>query len=361
MAESGFEGFEKRLELHFFGDDPVIHDMGLRLLDFDSLQEVLDAVQCTVVSAVGNQYFDAYVLSESSLFVYPTKIIIKTCGTTQLLKSVRPLINYAHDLGLTICSCRYTRGNFIFPKSQPFPHTSFKEEVIYLEDKLPITLCYRKATVMPSKMTSHAWHVFTACDQTQVVTPLPNMPDIAFTMEICMTDLDRVLARKFFRRPNDGKNGDTAGKEMTDLTGIGDINPGAIICDFAFDPCGYSMNGIDGDRYSTIHVTPEDGYSYASYECVGSVYDDQDDVVQMLKKVVQVFRPATMSVSTTCASHEVWTRVAHAIEPLGLKCRSCIMDEFPSAGTVVFQTFTVARRKYSAVDTRGGVELELGA
>ncbi|XVF62741.1 hypothetical protein PTKIN_Ptkin09bG0032500 [Pterospermum kingtungense] len=335
MAVSGFEGFEKRLELNFYGDDdPTMDNMGLRLLDFDSLEQVLHAVQCTVVSAVGNHFFDAYVLSESSLFVYPTKIIIKTCGTTQLLKSIRPLIHLANDLGLTVCGCRYTRGTFIFPKSQPFPHTNFKEEVIYIEQHLPNTLCYRKASVMPSKHPSYSWHVFTASDQTQTI------PDLTFTVEVCMTELDRVQARKFFKKP-----GDSAGKEMTELTGIDTINPGAIICDFAFDPCGYSMNGIDGDRYSTIHVTPEDGYSYASFERVGCVYDDQDDIVQTLKKAVQVFKPATVSVSTTSHSHEVWTRVAHAMEPLGLKCRSCVMDEFPAAGTVVFQTFTAARRK----------------
>lgn len=345
MAVSGFEGFEKRLELHFFGDDPEELLMGLRLLDFDSLQQVLHAVQCTVVSAVGNHYFDSYVLSESSLFVYPTKIIIKTCGTTQLLKAIRPLINHARLLGLTPSSCRYTRGNFIFPKSQPFPHTSFKDEVIYLEDCLPANLCYRKASVMPSKTTSHSWHVFSAADDNALVANIHRLPpDDLFTIEICMTDLDRVSAGKFFRRPGDGKSGDVAGKEMTELTGIGNINPAALICDFGFDPCGYSMNGIDGDRYSTIHVTPEDGFSYASFECVGSVYDDREDVVHALKEVVQVFRPATMSISTTCTSLEVWTRVAAAVEPLGLKCRSCAIDEFPAAGNVVFQTFT-ARRK----------------
>ncbi|KAH7522415.1 S-adenosylmethionine decarboxylase proenzyme 4 [Ziziphus jujuba] len=345
MAVSGFEGFEKRLELHFFGDDPE-EVMGLRLLNFDSLQQVLHAVQCTVVSAVGNHYFDSYVLSESSLFVYPTKIIIKTCGTTQLLKSIRPLINHARHLGLTLCSCRYTRGNFIFPKSQPFPHTSFKDEVIYLEDCLPSNLCYRKASVMPSKSGSHSWHVFTAADNGLMMIHhhLPPPHQELFTFEICMTELDRVSAAKFYRRAGDGKSGDLAGKEMTELTGIGNINPSALICDFGFDPCGYSMNGIDGDRYSTIHVTPEDGYSYASFECVGSVYDDHEDVVQVLKKVVQVFRPATMSISTTCSSHEVWTCVAGAVESLGLKCRSCTVDEFPAAGNVVFQTFT-ARRK----------------
>ncbi|KAB2092706.1 hypothetical protein ES319_A02G048900v1 [Gossypium barbadense] len=337
MAVSGFEGFEKRLELHFFGDDndPTVTTMALRLLDFESLENVLRVVQCTVVSAVGNHFFDAYVLSESSLFVYPTKIIIKTCGTTQLLKSIRPLIHLAKNLGLTICGCRYTRGTFIFPKSQPFPHINFKQEVIYIEENLPNNLCFRKASVMPSKNPSYSWHVFSAASDNGA-----HFSDGEFTVEVCMTELDRVLARKFFKT-----GGDSAAKEMTELTGIGNINPRALICDFVFDPCGYSMNGVDGDRYSTIHVTPEDGFSYASFEYVGSVYDDQDDIVETLKKAVHVFKPATVSVSTTSHRREVWTRVAHAMEPLGLKCRSFAMDEFPTAGTVVFQTFTAARRK----------------
>ncbi|KAJ7955003.1 S-adenosylmethionine decarboxylase proenzyme [Quillaja saponaria] len=206
----------------------------------------------------------------------------------------------------------------------------------------PPSLCYRKASIMPSKSASHSWHVFTATDDNNFQTPYENGHEL-YTMEICMTDLDPILARKFFRRPGDEKTGDSAGKEMTELTGICDINPEALICDFAFDPCGYSMNGIDGDRYSTIHVTPEDGFSYASYECVGSI---EDDAVHMIRKVVQIFRPGTISVSTTCSdySHQIWTRIAGAVEAMGLKCRSCTMDEFPEASGVVFQTFTTRRK-----------------
>ncbi|KAG5104921.1 hypothetical protein AAZX31_15G096400 [Glycine max] len=345
FAFSGFEGFEKRLELHFFGDDPTILQLGLRKLSFDCIQQTLQAVQCTVVSAVGNSYLDAYVLSESSLFVYPTKIIIKTCGTTQLLKSITPLIFYAQThLGLTLSLCRYTRGSFIFPLSQPFPHTSFEHEVTYLETTLPSDLCFRKASIMPSKSSSHSWHVFTATNIPHH-SHAPYSQNHAYTMEICMTDLDPVLARKFFRRPGDGKTGDSAGKEMTELTGIGEINSHALVCDFAFDPCGYSMNGMDGEWYSTIHVTPEDGYSYASFECVGSMSDDVD-IIHVLRKVVQIFRPGTMSVSTTSSlGSEVWREVAGAVEPMGLKLRSCAMDQFPDSGSVVFQTFTPLRRK----------------
>ncbi|OVA20108.1 S-adenosylmethionine decarboxylase [Macleaya cordata] len=361
MAVSGFEGFEKRLELQFSGDDPTTINIGLRRLDFELLEEILDAVQCTVVSAVGNRYFDAYVLSESSLFVYPTKIIIKTCGTTQLLKSVPLLLSRAMEMGLTVCGCRYTRGNFIFPKAQPFPHTSFREEIIYLENNLPENLCYRKASVMPSKKiskkssSSHSWHVYSASDGHDHDNMMVmhhdddgHDDDGVFTIEVCMTELDRALARKFFRRPGDGNCGEVAGKEMTEITGIRNINSSALICDFGFDPCGYSMNGIDGANYSTIHVTPEDGYSYASFECVGSCSNEYDTIGDVMKKVVQVFRPATMSISITsgATSQELlWKRVSDAVESLGLNCSSCTFDEFPGVGTVVFQTFTTSRRK----------------
>ncbi|KAG2300162.1 hypothetical protein Bca4012_011758 [Brassica carinata] len=349
MAVSGFEGFEKRLELRFFDDNTIItnnNPMGLRLIDFESLDQVLNEVQCTVVSAVANHSFDAYVLSESSLFVYPTKIIIKTCGTTQLLKSIRPLIHLARNVNLTLRACRYSRGSFIFPNSQPFPYTSFEDEVAIVEESLPDSLRYRKASVMtPSNNPSRAWHVFTASADVE--------PDESLVVvEVCMTELDRVNARSFFRRKGcDERNSDSSGKEMTRLSGIDMINADAFICDFAFDPCGYSMNGVDGDRYSTIHVTPEDGFSYASFERGGlSLYDGgHGDIAEVLARAIDVFRPGCLSIATTYNGedydHEVTKRVERVLaKKLGLKCRSRLMDEFPGSGTVVYQSFTPRRK-----------------
>lgn len=355
MAATGFEGFEKRLELHFSGDDPL----GLRrLLGFEALERVLSAVQCSIVSAVGNRHLDAYVLSESSLFVYPNRIIIKTCGTTQLLRSVPCLLDHVGELGLRLQRCRYTRGSFIFPHAQPFPHSSFREEVLYLEENLPRSLCYRKARVLPSK-TSHSWHVYAASDRVDDDVALEESREEdgepAFTVEVCMTQLDRALARRFFRRRTDGSGagGDVAGKEMTASAGIGGINPRALVCDFAFDPCGYSMNGIDGDCYSTIHVTPEDECSYASFECVGAPAGGGcEGIGDVLRSVVHVFRPGTMSVSLFAAAAggrpggvlPGWSLVADALKPLGFKCRGRAVEDLPGSGTVVYQAFT-ARRK----------------
>ncbi|KAJ0975679.1 hypothetical protein J5N97_017644 [Dioscorea zingiberensis] len=245
-------------------------------------------------------------------------------------------------MNLQLRRCRYTRGSFIFPSAQPFPHTSFTDEVLFLEESLPASLCYRKARVLPSK-TSHSWHVYTATDLCMTVAP----PAGVITVEVCMTELDRVLARRFYRRKADcDSTGHEAGKEMTESSGIDAINPRALICDFAFEPCGYSMNGLDRDRYSTIHVTPEDGYSYASFECVVRAAAAQEEITDVIRRAARVFRPGTISVSVCMQSENdgVWTAVADALKPLGLGCRSRAAEGFPGVGTVSYQTF-VARRK----------------
>jgi S-adenosylmethionine decarboxylase len=45
-----------------------------------------------------------------------------------------------------------------------------------------------------------------------------------------------------------------------------DYLAGWVIDDFVFKPCGYSMNAIKGHQYCTIHLTPQQEYSYVSFE-----------------------------------------------------------------------------------------------
>ncbi len=77
-------------------------------------------------------YASLSLFSESSMFVYPFKIILKTCGTTTLLKSIHPIINLAREeCGLTdLNNCFYSRKNFLDPSKQLYPHTSFADEVL---------------------------------------------------------------------------------------------------------------------------------------------------------------------------------------------------------------------------------------
>lgn len=58
-------------------------------------------------------------------------------------------------------------------------------------------------------------------------------------------------------------------KHATEASGISSLLNGSKIDDYVFEPCGYSMNGVEGSAFSTIHITPEEAFSYASLELSG--------------------------------------------------------------------------------------------
>ncbi|MFS7906113.1 putative adenosylmethionine decarboxylase [Helianthus anomalus] len=97
------------------------------------VDEILNPAECTIVSSLPNEHVDSYVLSEPSLFVFPYKIVIKTCVSTKLLLSISALLKLVESISLIVQSTRYTRGCFIFPSAQSYPHRSFTEEVSVLD------------------------------------------------------------------------------------------------------------------------------------------------------------------------------------------------------------------------------------
>jgi S-adenosylmethionine decarboxylase len=76
-----FEGPEKTLEVIF-----KTAGKGLRALSRVQLDTLCKLAKCTILSTISSTHVDAYVLSESSLFVYDYRLIMKTCGTTTLLR-----------------------------------------------------------------------------------------------------------------------------------------------------------------------------------------------------------------------------------------------------------------------------------
>lgn len=126
---TGFEGAEKKIEVCFRPD--ASNPNGLRSILAQTWQSaILDAIHCTIIGTTTNAHFDAYVLSESSLFVYPYKVILKTCGTTTLLHAIQPLIELAKtQCNIAPDSVFFSRKNFKFPERQLSPHTSLEEEV----------------------------------------------------------------------------------------------------------------------------------------------------------------------------------------------------------------------------------------
>lgn len=77
------------------------------------------------------------------------------------------------------------------------------------------------------------------------------------------------------------------------VSGISTIFPDALLDGFLFDPCGYSVNGMMGPYFFTIHITPQEAFSFASFE-TDVPLDDYDELVA---KVLNIFRPGRSTVT----------------------------------------------------------------
>ncbi|OMO93703.1 S-adenosylmethionine decarboxylase [Corchorus capsularis] len=327
VSAIGFEGYEKRLEISFFEPGLFVdpEGKGLRALSKAQLDEILGPAECTIVSSLSNKQVDSYVLSESSLFVYPYKIIIKTCGTTKLLLAIPPILRLADSLSLAVKSVRYTRGSFIFPGAQPYPHRNFSEEVAILDSYFGKLGAGSHAYVMGGH-DKEKWHVYSASAET-VVSSGP-----IYTVEMCLTGLDREMASVFFK----DQSGSAA--IMTINSGIRKILPNSEICDFEFDPCGYSMNAIEGAAVSTIHVTPEDGFSYASFEAVG--YDLKDlNLKELVERVLVCFKPSDFSVAVHVDIPNHSLDLNCLLDVKGYSCGEKTTEELGVGGFIMYQKF----------------------
>mmetsp|Transcript_11390 Transcript_11390/g.10897 ORF Transcript_11390/g.10897 Transcript_11390/m.10897 type:complete len:420 (-) Transcript_11390:262-1521(-) len=293
-----FEGPEKTLEVCFRrkdGSEPVPdgEKAGLRLIDRHNLDTICTKARCTILSSVSNDSLDAYVLSESSLFVYNYMIILKTCGTTTLLRCLAVLIEAARRLDLTLDWVGYSRKNFNFPEDQCFPHGSFNQELKYLFDhrNLSNKLDGHGYTLGP--VTDDHWFVFVA-DKTirSQVEDLHNDR----VLNIMMFDFDMDVAACFYydkykQRISEDETEDESVRrisfEQTKASGIDLLYPEATFDPRAFEPCGYSMNAIKEHSYCTMHITPEEGSSYASFETNQKILD----YASVINDVVRTFRP----------------------------------------------------------------------
>lgn len=334
----GFEGFEKRLEITF-SEPPIFADpngLGLRALSRPDIDSILEPACCTIVSHLSNAELDSFVLSESSLFIYPFKIIMKTCGTTKLLHSIPQILKLAATISLSARTVRYSRGAFIFENSQPSPHRSFTEEVEFLNSFFESGSAYLLGD--PS-FSNRNWHVYVAEMAAEQINPAA----AELNLEMCMTGLDREKAAVFFK--NSGSEG-----RMTGMSFINEIIPSHEICDFEFDPCGYSMNAIEGAAYSTVHVTPEEGFSYASYETMG-LDIGLIRLRPLVERVLKCFGPDEFSVAITCmgsgggggAVEELW-----GADVEGYTCRSRVAQQLPGGGCVVYWCFKAEERAGAA-------------
>ncbi|TKC39237.1 hypothetical protein EI555_016149 [Monodon monoceros] len=161
MEDAHFsEGTEKLLEVWFSRQQPNANQGSgdLRTIPRSEWEILLKDVQCSIISVTKTDKQEAYVLSESSMFVSRKRFILKTRGTTLLLKALVPLLKLARDYkGFdSVQSFFYSGKNFTKPFHQGYPHQNFQEETEFLNAILPNGAAY-----CMGRMNSDCWYLYT--------------------------------------------------------------------------------------------------------------------------------------------------------------------------------------------------------
>lgn len=273
----GFEGPEKKIEVDYIVSPQTPE--GLRKISVDDWKILLTEINCTILSHIENEFCDAYILSESSLFVFSSKVIIKTCGQITLLKCLPLLLEYGNRVNAVETRVSFSRRNLLFPTEQLSPHTSFDEEVVYLKQHFPTGDAY----VFGSKNCDHHY-VFVYHNEK---VDLPSKPP--HSLEVLMTGLDRTVMKQFYR-----DSSFVSVEELTVRSKIQSLfNSATKIDAHAFEPLGYSLNGLASDCYATLHITPQPECSYVSFETTDVDFAKSHDLVA---KIIDVFKPEAFTV-----------------------------------------------------------------
>jgi len=311
----GFEGPEKRLEINI--RIPEDDERGLRNIPRSFWDECMKCLNGSIVSHMadsdnvhGEDYWDAYVITESSLFVSKTKVIVLTCGTTTLLQCVGFLLSGVRSYNYEVEYFQFSRKNYTYPEYQKPLHRDFNAETKFLKD----LQVHGDAHVLGPISQDH--YFFFAADNIERRDGMAINPEVDQDLIVNMYDIDMESAGVYWqpglRQTDDGKltSGLTAlnnpeatpedalaaeqefARRVTTASGIREIFPNSKIQEKMFYPCGYSMNGIEGDAYHTIHITPESHCSYASFETNAPL----NSYREILEKTISVFKPGRFTV-----------------------------------------------------------------
>lgn len=259
-ANMWFEGAEKKFEI-------VSKGAKLRGRDPAFWQKTVELAGAKILSKIENEQTSAFLLSESSLFVWDDRMTMITCGRTSLVKAATFLIEELGPENVDLVT--YERKNEYYPHQQ---ETDFHKDVQILQER------FKGKSFRFGSPDEH--HLFLFHGEKPFLAE-----DSDNTLEILMYHLDGP-ARGLFM------GGHTI-EEIRKITRMEKIFPGFQIDDFLFQPCGYSANAIKGGDYYTIHVTPEENGSYVSFETNVRL---GHRIVTAIRSVLELFQPRSFDV-----------------------------------------------------------------
>ncbi len=257
-----FEGSEKKIEVI------VNESINLRKIGNAFWKNMVAKCEATILSNISNEECDAYLLSESSLFVWKHKFLMITCGRTVLVNSV---LRFLEEFDKSVIDALFfQRKNEYYERLQP---SSFKDDINKIGK-----LISGKALRFGHLDTHHTYLFHSDY--------IKNVEKEDKTTELLMYHIT-------------GKGADIFRAKDQDINVIREFLdyektfPGFKIDDFLFQPFGFSLNGIKKDKYITIHITPEDSTSYVSFE---TNLDIEKEDPKLLDRILDMFSPEAFDV-----------------------------------------------------------------
>ncbi len=249
-----FEGSEKKVEI-------VVSGQPLRALGRPFWENIVAKSSATILSTLSDTQCDAYLLSESSLFVWDDRFLMITCGTITLADAIEAFVaDYPLDkIELLV----YQRKNEYQSHLQK---TSFEQDIQRLSTLLD------GSAMRLGHLDGHHNYVFHLNKPYQ-----PHPEDV--TTELLMYHISSEAA-ELLRSP-----AQTAA-QVRELFQFDRVLAEFQIDDFVFTPFGYSMNGIDGQNYITMHITPQEDTSYVSFETNLNLEQDFPELIDHFIKVL---------------------------------------------------------------------------
>lgn len=297
-----FEGSEKKAQI-------IVNPNKLSLLndiEDNFWHGMVKSCGAKILSIIENDHCKALLLSESSLFIWHNKLLLITCGTTQLVKAIEFFINqYTLE---PIEQIIYQRKNEYFSLAQP---SCFLQDIKILRQYTQ-GKAYRFGS-----LDSHHNYLFHQKNNFKADNSDKSYEIVAYHIS---NSASKLLT-----------DGNLSALQIRNLFHIDELFPHFIIDDHVFSPFGYSLNGIDNNNFFTIHITPQAESSYISVSA-------NFDLIALLPKLIKILEPVTVDILTSNEFH-FDEKMKNKLPPSFI-CTSLVKESLNIGYEVIFSSYT---------------------
>lgn len=303
-----FEGSEKKAEIIVDSQQLCLHQD----ISDEFWATMVTRCDACIVSRIDNDQTKAFILSESSLFVWSDRLLLITCGSTRLVQALEFFLKRVNHQA--ILQLIYQRKNEYFALGQP-SH--------FIDDSRRLNAQVNGVAYRFGELYGHHNYLYHLDNQYQANPDNKSCELLAYEISeaashhLTQPSLNTADIRQFLR--------------------LSELLAGFTLDDHLFDPFGYSLNAIRGDQYVTIHVTPQGISSYVSFAA-------NIDLFEKIPQILAILAPASFDL-VSFNEREFATKVA-AFVPQQYISKTLVQNDLSNDVKVSFAHYIRPQHHY---------------